>query len=83
MNEIGGLDPRSIILLGRLAGRLGGGDLQGRIFGIARDESPEDPMVCYFAGRSSAANKHLLLHLRDIEKFQWMRSRPRLTRHHG
>lgn len=68
MNEIAGLDTRSIILLGRLAGRLGSGDLQGRIFGIARDKAPEDPLVCYFAGRSLAANQHLLLHLRDIEK---------------
>ena len=68
LSRINGLATGSIILLGRLARRLGGFDLHNRIFDIARDKSPDDPIVRYFAGHTQNANQNILRHLREMEK---------------
>lgn len=62
-------DVKTIIFLGRLAGRLGSRSLLEDIFQIAREKAPEDPYVLYFAGRSAKTFDHLLRHIGEIETF--------------
>ncbi|MEJ2156616.1 MAG: hypothetical protein P8X96_14850 [Desulfobacteraceae bacterium] len=68
LSNVRKLPIRSIILLGRLARRLGGFELHNRIFDIARDRSPNDPLVRHFAGRTADSHNHLISHLQEIEK---------------
>ena len=60
---------RSITLLGRLAMRLGSRDLSDKIFRIAHDKAPEDPLVIHLFGRSKRYQRNLLLHIEEIESF--------------
>lgn len=62
-------ETRNIILFGRLAVRLGNQALAARIFQMAREIAPEDPLVLYYAGRSEQTFRHMLQHLEEIESF--------------
>lgn len=66
---LAGRDIRRILLIGRLAGRLGSRHLLKEIFAIARAQAPEDPLVAYFAGRKADSFEHPLRHLAEIEAF--------------
>lgn len=68
ISKANGLAIRNIILLGRLARRLGGFDLHNQIFDIARDVAPDNPIVRHFAGRTKNAHNHILRHLQEVEK---------------
>jgi tetratricopeptide (TPR) repeat protein len=71
-NQIEGLAEEEvgrILLFGRLAGRLGSRQLLKKIFRIAREKAPEDPLVWYFAGRQADSFEHPLRHLAEIEAF--------------
>lgn len=69
IDRLAGRDIRRILLLGRLAGRLGSRKLLKTIFAIARAQAPEDPLVGYFAGRKADSFEHPLRHLAEIEAF--------------
>ncbi len=61
------LDLREILLLARLARRLGGHGLARRLFQTARDKAPGNPLVIYYAGRTDDDFHHVLRQLEEVE----------------
>jgi hypothetical protein len=64
------LTSRELLLLGRLAGRLGGDRIFESMFQKARERFPDDPLVRYYAGPSKKASQHHLFRLRQIASFR-------------